>query len=261
MKFSKLQGLISKINNYTELDDDYVIPTSVGVTAGWREAYQSLKLDDDQLIFVERVNQQFSRRCKVKLSLFSFKKEGLDIVESCRTLNLFIIHGKNDINHFFKEFIFCQDFSKALSKVKNQKITYREPSYYKESEYFLSIEDYEWMEEEGGCDNISLEDCYKLYLDQLIETNVSFDADSPFSIEDYKIIDEWVELKPNEKIENNQIYSKAIHGRVLSDLSVDHDGYTPHGDESKPYIKEIVIGNKLVSKEVFFELATSVVDL
>jgi hypothetical protein len=119
------------------------------------------------------------------------------------------------------------------------------------------------MMDEDECLELTSEECYDIYLDHSIEEQVSFDADSPFSAEDYEEIGDWVELESNgERVESSQIYSKKIHGHTLvGDLSFYEDEYISYGEEGEPYIKEIIIGRSLIPDKVFSELVNKGMNL
>jgi hypothetical protein len=264
MRFHKLEELIDDINDRIVLEDKYSVPTGVSILSGWIEAFDKISLKKDQMILVERTDMNFYRSCKIKQSFVSFSELAYDKIKACRTTKLFIIDGMDGINDFFKSFAQCKDLYRSLSQVKNYEINYREPLYYREASSFIELDESElWMVDGDDIEDLSYDEIYDLYLLDVIDEDTSFDADSPFSEEDYEIINSWVEIESSgEKLEDNQIYSKKIHGRMhMNDLSVSYDGYRPSGEESEPYIREVVIGNNLISVNSFYSLVDGVVGL
>jgi hypothetical protein len=82
-----------------------------------------------------------------------------------------------------------------------------------------------------------------------------FNPNSPFDEEDYQEIDEWVELiKDGRRIENSQLISKNLKGTYRRNFFADDFG--KNGEESEPYIREVLIGNKLLSSKEFTNLTT-----
>ena len=258
INLSQLLDLANESNSQTLTDKHCRVPTGSSILEG--NAFKRLEFQKNRMIIVERVDQEFFRDCKVRLSRFSFSKIAHDMIKACSTKRIFIIDNADNINNFLTLFTKDQDFYKILSQISSQVIDYKEPDYYTlafgfdEFEYTLA---YPEIKEEDV--NITTEEIFEYHYlpDYSDEYPPSFDANSPFDQSGYQTIDEWVELtKDGRRIENNLLVSKRLHGRItLSGLHFIESNFFK-GQESEPYIREVLIGNKLLSSKEFINLTT-----
>ena len=254
INLSQLLDLANESNSQTLPDKHCRVPTGASILEG--NAFKRLEFQKNRMIIVERVDQEFFRDCKVRLSRFSFSKIAYDKIKACRTKRIFIIDNADNINSFLEMITKDQNFYKVLPQISNQVIDYKEPNYYTLSEGF-DENNYQEIQEEDV--NITLEEIYEYhYLDYYSnEYTPSFDADSPFDQTDYQLIDEWVELiKDGRRIENSQLVSKNLNGRfTMSGLHFIESNFLKN-KESEPYIREVLIGNKLLPSKEFINLTT-----
>ncbi len=265
MNLSQLLDLVNECDSQTLTDNSILVPTGEPVLGS--NAFRRLDFNKNQMIIVERVDQDFYRFCKVRLSKFSFSKEAYDFVRGCRTKRIIIIDGTDNINSLLTLFAQDQDFYKILPQIPNQEINYKEPNYYRLADGGNSsfFEEFYYQEDKEKDANLTIEEIFERdyisYLDDCSsDFPPSFDANSPFDKEDYQMIDEWVELikydfADGRRIENSQLISKNVKGRIT--LSGGHffgDDFLKIGGESEPYIREILIGNKLLSSKQFANL-------
>ena len=254
MNLKQLLDLVIESNSQSLQDNFCKVPT--GTSALESNAFRRLDFKVNRMIIVERVDQEFIRDCKVKLSKFSFSKLAHDKIRACRTKRIFIIDGLENINSFLELFAQDQNFYRALPHISSQIIDYKNPYYYALAYGFdeLDYEEYEDL-------NIASEEIYEdFYLpDYSYEYPPSFDADSPFDEEDYQLIDEWVEtIKDGRRVENSQLISKNLKGNMhMSRLDFKEDIFRKNREESEPYIREVLIENKLLSSKEFSNLFTS----
>ncbi len=261
MNLSQLLDLVNECDSQTLTDNSILVPTGKPVLGS--NAFRRLDFNKNQMIIVERVDQDFYRFCKVRLSKFSFSKEAYDFVRGCRTKRIIIIDGTDNINSLLTLFAQDQDFYKILPQIPNQEINYKEPNYYRladggNSSFFEEFYYHEDKEEDA---NLTIEEIferdYKFYVDDCSsDFPPSFDANSPFDEEDYQEIDGWVELiKDGRRIENSQLISKKMKGYfITSKMEFFEDDFVKIGGESEPYIREVLIGNKLLSSKQFANL-------
>ena len=253
MNLSQLLDLVNESDYQTLPNKSCRVPTGESILGS--NAFKRLDFKKNRMIIVERVDQEFFRDCKVRLSKFSFSRVAYDKIRACRTNRIIIIDGTDNINSLLALFAQDQNFYKILSQISSQEIDYKEPDYYRLAMGFDEF-DYQEIQEEDP--NLTIEEIYEIYYldDWSDEYPPSFDANSPFDEEDYQMIDEWVELiKDGRRIENSQLISKNLKGRVT--LSGGHfigDDFLKIGGESEPYIREILIGNKLLSSKQFTNL-------
>ena len=259
INLSQLLDLANESNSQTLTDKHCQVPTGTSVLED--NAFKRLEFQKNRMIIVERVDQEFFRDCKVRLSRFSFSKIAYDMIKACRTKRIIIIDNTDNINNFLKLFSKDQNFSKVLPQISNQVIDYKDPAYYYLASGFndFGYEEYEDYEEFEDL-NIASETIYEdFYLpDYSDEYPPSFNADSPFDKIEYQLIDEWVEIiKDGRRVENSQLVSKGLKGRLtLSGLHFIESDYLKSGIESEPYIREVLIGNKLLSSKEFINLTT-----
>ena len=253
MNLSQLLDLVNESDCQTLPDKSCQVPTGESILGS--NAFKRLDFKKNRMIIVERVDQEFFRDCKVRLSKFSFSRLAYDMIRACRTNRIIIIDSTDNINSFLALFAQDQNFYKILSQISSQEIDYKEPDYYRLAMGFDEF-DYQEIQEEDA--NLTIEEIYEIYyLDDFSnEYPPSFDANSPFDEEDYQVIDEWVELiKDGRRIENSQLISKRIKGRMtIQRLQVHEDDFLKKGGESEPYIREVLIGNKLLSSKQFTNL-------
>ena len=259
INLSQLLDLANDSNSQTLTDKHCRVPTGASILED--NTFKTLEFKKNRMIIVERVDQEFIRDCKVKLSKFSFSRIAYDKIRACRTKRIFIIDNTDNINNFLTLFTKNQDFYKILPQISSQIIDYKDPDYYTladgfdEFDYMLA---YPEIQEEDV--NITTEEIYVFhYLDNYSnEYPPSFDADSPFDKEDYQLIDEWVEIiKDGRRVENSQLVSKNLKGNMnTSRLDFKEDNFWKNGGESKPYIREVLLGNKLLSSKEFINLTT-----
>jgi hypothetical protein len=253
MNLNQLVDSVNESNSQTLPDNFCQVPT--GTSALESNAFRRLDFKENQMVIVERVDQEFIRDCKVKLSKFSFSKLAHDKIRACRTNRIFIIDNANNIDNFLTLFAKDQNFYKALSQISSQVIDYKNPYYYALAYGFdeLDYEEYEDL-------NITSEEIYQdFYLpDYSYEYPPSFDADSPFDEEEHQLIDEWVEIiKDGRRVENSQLISKNLKGNMhMSRLDFKEDNFGKNSEESEPYIREVLIGNKLLSSKEFIKLTS-----
>lgn len=254
MNLTKLLDLVNESNSETLPGEFCRVPTEPSINFD----FKMLEFQTNRMIIVERVDQEFIRNCKVKLSKFSFSKLAHDKIKACRTKRIFIIDGSENINSFLKVFAQDQNFSKSLPEISSEVINYKQPDYYSLFEGF-DIADYQGN---SDIDNDTiLEEIYENdYLDYYSDVYPpSFDAHSPFDEEDYQLIDEWIEIiKDGRRVENSQLISKNLKGNMhISRLDFKEDIFRKNSEESEPYIREVLIGNKLLSSKEFSNLFTS----
>jgi hypothetical protein len=254
MNLSQLLDLVNESDCQTLPDKFCRVPTGESILGS--NAFKRLDFKKNRMIIVERVDQEFFRDCKVRLSKFSFSRLAYDMIRACRTNRIIIIDSTDNINSFLALFAQDQNFYKILSQISIQEIDYKEPDYYRLARGFDEF-DYQEIQEEDPY--LTIEEIYEIYyLDDLSnEYQPWFNANSPFDDEDdYQEIDGWVELiKDGRRIENSQLISKNVKGRIT--LSGGHffgDDFLKIGGESEPYIREILIGNKLLSSKQFTNL-------
>ena len=253
MNLSQLLDLVNESDCQTLPDKFCRVPTGESILGS--NAFKRLDFKKNRMIIVERVDQEFFRDCKVRLSKFSFSRLAYDMIRACRTNRIIIIDSTDNINSFLALFAQDQNFYKILSQISSQEIDYKEPDYYKLARGFDEL-DYQEIQEEDPY--LTIEEIYEIYYlnDYSDEYQPWFDANSPFDEDDYQEIDEWVELiKDGRRIENSQLISKNLKGRVT--LSGGHfvkDDFLKIGGESEPYISEVLIGNKLLSNKQFTNL-------
>ena len=254
MNLIQLLDLVNESNSQTLPGEFCRVPTGASINFD----FKWLEFQTNRMIIVERVDQEFVRDCKVKLSKFSFSKLARDKIRACRTKRIYIIEGSENINDFLKLFAQDQNFSKSLPQILSEVIDYKQPDYYSLSEGF-DVANY--LGTSIDIDDSSVEEIYENdYLDYYSdEYPPSFDADSPFDEEDYQLIDEWVEIiKDGRRVENSQLISKNFKGRItLSGGHFIEDHFKKNGLENEPYIKEILIENKVLTSKEFSNLFTS----
>ena len=259
INLSQLLDLANESNSQTLPDKHCRVPTGASILEG--NAFKRLEFQKNRMIIVERVDQEFFRDCKVRLSRLSFSKIAYEKIKACRTKRIFIIDNTDNIDSFLTLFAKDHNFSKVLPQISNQVIDYKEPNYYTLASGFndFGYEEYEDYEEFEDL-NIASETIYEdFYLpDYSDEYPPSFDADSPFDEEEYQLIDEWVEIiKDGRRVENSQLVSKNLKGRfTMSGLHFIESNFLKNGIESEPYIREVLIGNKLLSSKEFINLTT-----
>jgi len=257
INLSQLLDLANESNSQTLPDKHCRVPTGASILEG--NAFKRLEFQKNRMIIVERVDQEFFRDCKVRLSRLSFSKIAYEKIKACRTKRIFIIDNTDNIDSFLTLFAKDHNFSKVLPQISNQVIDYKEPNYYTLASGFndFGYEEYEDYEEFEDL-NIASETIYEdFYLpDYSDEYPPSFDADSPFDEEEYQLIDEWVEIiKDGRRVENSQLVSKNLKGRfTMSGLHFIESNFLKNGIESEPYIREVLIGNKLLSSKEFINL-------
>ena len=260
MNLSQLLDLVNESDCQTLPNKSCQVPT--GESALGLNAFKRLDFKKNRMIIVERVNQDFYRFCKVRLSKFSFSREAYDFVRACRTNRIIIIDGTDNINSLLTLFAQDQDFYKILSQISSQEIDYKEPNYYSLA---MGFEEFYYQEDKEEDANLTIEEIYErdfsFYLDEWSdEYPPSFDANSPFDEEDYQMIDEWVELikdgrRDGRRIENSQLISKKMKGYfITSKMEFFEDDLERCDEEGEPYIREILIGNKLLSSKQFTNL-------
>ena len=254
MNLSQLLDLVNKSNSETLTGEFCRVPTGASINFD----FKYLEFQKNRMIIVERVDQEFIRDCKVKLSKLSFSKLAHDKIRACRTKRIYIIDGSENINSFLELFAQDQNLSKTLTQISSEVIDYKQPDYYRLAEGFAATNYQDSWEID---DNTTLEEIYEYhYLDDYSdEYPPSFDAGSPFHEEDYQLIDEWVEIiKDGRRVENSQLISKNFKGRItLSGGHFIEDHFKKNGEENEPYIREVLIGNKLLSSKEFSNLVTS----
>jgi hypothetical protein len=259
INLSQLLDLANESNSQTLPDKHCRVPTGASILEG--NAFKRLEFKKNRMIIVERVDQEFFRDCKVRLSRLSFSKIAYEKIKACRTKRIFIIDNTDNIDSFLTLFAKDHNFSKVLPQISNQVIDYKEPNYYTLASGFndFGYEEYEDYEEFEDL-NIASETIYEdFYLpDYSDEYPPSFDADSPFDEEEYQLIDEWVEIiKDGRRVENSQLVSKNLKGRfTMSGLHFIESNFLKNGIESEPYIREVLIGNKFLSSKEFINLTT-----
>ena len=254
MNLSQLLDLVNKSKRETLPGEFFRVPSGASISLDFKR----LEFQTNRMVIVERVDQEFVRDCKVKLSKFSFSKLARDKIRACRTKRIYIIEGSENINDFLKLFAQDQNFSKSLPQILSEVIDYKQPDYYSLSEGF-DVANY--LGTSFDIDDNTAEEIYENdYLDYYSdEYPPSFDADSPFDEEDYQLIDEWVEIiKDGRRVENSQLISKNFKGRItLSGGHFIEDHFKKNGLENEPYIKEILIENKVLTSKEFSNLFTS----
>ena len=254
MNLIQLLDLVNESNSQTLPGEFCRVPTGASINFD----FKWLEFQTNRMIIVERVDQEFVRDCKVKLSKFSFSKLAHDKIRACRTKRIFIIDGSENINSFLELFAQDLNFSKSLPQILSEVIDYKQPDYYSLSEGFDENDYQDSLEIDV---NTTLEEIYENdYLDYYSdEYPPSFDADSPFDEEDYQLIDEWVEIiKDGRRVENSQLISKNFKGRItLSGGHFIEDHFKKNGLENEPYIKEILIEYKVLTSKEFSNLFTS----
>ena len=99
--------------------------------------------------------------------------------------------------------------------------------------------------------DLSKEDVVRL--DVLKSDLLSNDTIAKFVLEE-----KWVKIiKDGSRVENSQLVSKGLKGRfTLSGLHFIESNFLNSGIESEPYIREVLIGNKLLSNKEFINLTT-----
>ena len=256
MNLSQLLDLVNESDCQTLPDKFCRVPTGESILGS--NAFKRLDFKKNRMIIVERVDQDFIRDCKVRLSKFSFSRLAYDMIRACRTNRIIIIDSTDNINSFLALFAQDQNFYKILSQISIQEIDYKEPDYYSLA---MGFEEFYYHEDKEEDANLTIEEIYErdfsFYLDDWSdEYPPSFDANSPFDEEDYQMIDEWVELiKDGRRIENSQLISKNLKGRITqSGGHFVEDDFGKNGEESEPYIREVLIGNKLLSSKQFTNL-------
>ena len=259
INLSQLLDLANESNSQTLPDKHCRVPTGASILED--NAFKRLEFKKNRMIIVERVDQEFFRDCKVRLSRFSFSKIAYEMIKACRTTRIFIIDNTDNINNFLTLFAKDQNFSKILPQISSQVIDYKELNYYglaynfDEFEYTL---EYPEIKEEDV--NITTEEIFEYHYlpDYEYEYPPSFDANSPFDQTGYQKIDEWVKIiKDGSRVENSQLVSKGLKGRfTLSGLHFIESNFLNSGIESEPYIREVLIGNKLLSNKEFINLTT-----
>ena len=253
MNLSQLLDLVNESDCQTLPDKFCRVPTGESILGS--NAFKRLDFKKNRMIIVERVDQDFIRDCKVRLSKFSFSRLAYDMIRACRTNRIIIIDSTDNINSFLALFAQDQNFYKILSQISSQEIDYKEPDYYRLARGFDEL-DYQEIQEEDPY--LTIEEIYEIYYlnDYSDEYQPWFDANSPFDEDDYQKIDEWVELiKDGRRIENSQLISKNLKGRITqSGGHFVEDDFGKNGEESEPYIREVLIGNKLLSSKQFTNL-------
>ena len=252
MNLSQLLDLVNESDCQTLPDKSCQVPTGESILGS--NAFKRLDFKKNRMIIVERVDQDFIRDCKVRLSKFSFSRLAYDMIRACRTNRIIIIDSTDNINSFLALFAQDQNFYKILSQISSQEIDYKEPDYYRLARGFDEF-DYQEIQEEDP--NLTIEEIYEIYYldDYSNEYQPWFNPNSPFDEEDYQEIDEWVELiKDGRRIENSQLISKNLKGTYRRNFFADDFG--KNGEESEPYIREVLIGNKLLSSKEFTNLTT-----
>jgi hypothetical protein len=265
MNLSQLLDLVNESDYQTLPNKSCRVPTGESILGS--NAFKRLDFKKNRMIIVERVDQEFFRDCKVKLSKFSFSREAYDFVRACRTNRIIIIDGIDNINSLLTLFTQDQDFYKILPQIPNQEINYNEPNYYRLADGGNSnrFEEFYYQEDNEKDANLTIEEIYErdfsFYLDDWSdEFPPSFDTNSPFDEENYQMIDEWVELitygsADGRRIENSQLISKRLKGySIPRNMEFIEDGLERYDEEGEPYIREILIGNKLLSSKQFTNL-------
>ena len=256
MNLSQLLDLVNESDCQTLPDKSCQVPTGESILGS--NAFKRLDFKKNRMIIVERVDQDFIRDCKVRLSKFSFSRVAYDKIRACRTNRIIIIDGTDNINSLLALFSQDQNFYKILSQISSQEIDYKEPDYYRLA---IGFDEFYYQENKEEDANLTIEEIYErdfsFYLDDWSdEYPPSFDANSPFDEEDYQMIDEWVELiKDGRRIENSQLISKKMKGYfITSKMEFFEDDLERYDEEGEPYIREILIGNKLLSSKQFTNL-------
>ena len=260
MNLSQLLDLVNESDCQTLPDKFCRVPTGESILGS--NAFKRLDFKKNRMIIVERVDQEFFRDCKVRLSKFSFSRLAYDMIRACRTNRIIIIDSTDNINSFLALFAQDQNFYKILSQISIQEIDYKEPDYYRLA---MGFEEFCYQENKEKDANLTIEEIFErdfsFYLDEYSdEYPPSFDANSPFDKEDYQMIDEWVELikydfADGRRIENSQLISKRSRGySIPRNMEFIEDGLERYDEEGEPYIREILIGNKLLSSKQFANL-------
>ena len=253
MNLSQLLDLVNESDYQTLPNKSCRVPTGESILGS--NAFKRLDFKKNRMIIVERVDQEFFRDCKVRLSKFSFSRVAYDKIRACRTNRIIIIDSTDNINSFLALFAQDQNFYKILSQISSQEIDYKEPDYYRLAMGF-DVFDYQEIQEEDP--NLTIEEIYEIYYldDWSDEYQPWFNPNSPFDEEDYQEIDEWVELiKDGRRIENSQLISKKMKGYfITSKMEFFEDDLERYDEEGEPYIREILIGNKLLSSKQFTNL-------
>ncbi|SVB84844.1 uncharacterized protein METZ01_LOCUS237698, partial [marine metagenome] len=129
MNLSQLLDLVNESDCQTLPDKFCRVPTGESILGS--NAFKRLDFKKNRMIIVERVDQDFIRDCKVRLSKFSFSRLAYDMIRACRTNRIIIIDSTDNINSFLALFAQDQNFYKILSQISIQEIDYKEPDYYR----------------------------------------------------------------------------------------------------------------------------------